>query len=90
MGFSAIVAAVEELLIRSSTLCLGSLAVLEASRRPVATSHRELHPKSGTAASSDDPLLAAVRIRLTTGCCSRLSGSPGPDRPLASAVRSAT
>src|ERR1700716_3637647 len=65
--FRAIVAAAEELLTQSPTLCLSNLAVLEASRYPVATGYHEPHPKFAIAGSSGDPLLDAVRTRLTTG-----------------------
>jgi hypothetical protein len=64
VGFSAIAAAVEELLSRSPTLCLASLAVLEASRHPMATGRRRLFSFTR---SSDDPLLDAVQSRLTSG-----------------------
>lgn len=64
MGFSAIVAAVEELLSRSATLCLASQAVLEASRHPMAMSRRRLF---SITRSSDDPLLDSVQSRLTSG-----------------------
>jgi hypothetical protein len=63
VGFSAIAAAVEEWLTRSPTLCLGNLAVLEASRYPMA---RRGHVLSTTPAS-DDPLLDTVRTRLGSG-----------------------
>ena len=65
--FRAIVAAAEELLTQSPTLCLANLAVLEASRYPVATGYHEPHPKFGIAGSSGDPLLDAVRTRLSAG-----------------------
>src|SRR6266850_4194035 len=67
MGFRGIVAATEELLTQSPTLCLANLAVLAALRYPVATGYHEPHPKFHIAGSSDDPLLDAVRTRLTTG-----------------------
>jgi hypothetical protein len=67
MGFRAIVAATEELLTQSPTLCLANLAVLAALRYPVATGYHEPHPKFAIAGSSGDPLLDAVRTRLTTG-----------------------
>ena len=54
MGF-VIVAAVEQLSIRSPSLCLANLAVLTTSRSPMATSCSHLGPES-----SDDPLLDAV------------------------------
>ena len=63
VGLGAIVAAVEELLTRSPTLCLANLAVLEASRYPMA---RRGHLFSTTPAS-DDPLLDTVRTRLSSG-----------------------
>jgi hypothetical protein len=63
VGFSAIAAAVEELLTRSPTLST-SLAVLEPSRHPMAPSRRRLF---SIMRSSDDPLLDAVRTRLTSG-----------------------
>jgi hypothetical protein len=81
VGFSAIAAAVEALLNRSPTLCLASLAVLEASRYPMA---RCGHP-FGTTPASDDPLLDTVRTRLSSGtlfpvdrksCTGRGSGKP--------------
>ena len=63
MGFSAIAAAVEALLTRSPTLCLANLAVLEASRYPMA---RRDHLFSPTP-ESEDPLLDTVRTRLSSG-----------------------
>jgi hypothetical protein len=63
VGLGAIVAAVEELLTRSPTLCLANLAVLEASRYPMA---RRGHLFS-TMPESDDPLLDTVRTRLRSG-----------------------
>src|SRR5258705_1051541 len=81
MGLGAIAAAVEALLTRSPTLCLASLAVLEASRYPMA---RGGHLFSTTPAS-DDPLLATVQTRLSScalfpvdrkSCTWRSSGKP--------------
>ena len=63
VGLGAIVAAVEELLTRSPTLCLANLAVLEASGYPMA---RRGHLFS-TTPESDDPLLDTVQTRLSTG-----------------------
>src|SRR5216684_1196929 len=63
VGLGAIVAAVEELLTRSPTLCLANLAVLEASRYPMA---RRGHLFS-TTPESEDPLLDTVRTRLSSG-----------------------
>jgi hypothetical protein len=63
VGFKAIAAAVEELLTRSPTLCLANLAVLEASRYPMArTPHLFSAPQP-----SDDPLLDTVGTRLRSG-----------------------
>ena len=85
MGFRAIVAATEELLTQSPTLCLANLAVLAALRYPVATGYHEPHPKFRIAGSSDDPLLDTVQTRLSRGtlfpvdrksCAGRGSGKP--------------
>jgi hypothetical protein len=63
VGLGAIVAAVEELLTRSPTLCLANLAVLEASRYLMARRGRLF----STTPESDDPLLDTVRTRLSSG-----------------------
>ena len=62
MGLGAIVAAVEEFLTRSPTLCLANLAVLEASRYLVARRGRlfSTMPES-------DPLLDTIQTRLRDG-----------------------
>jgi hypothetical protein len=81
MGLGAIAAAVEALLTRSPTLCLASLAVLEAARSPMARGG----PLFSTTLASDDPLLDTVQTRLSPGtlfpvdrksCAGRGSGKP--------------
>jgi hypothetical protein len=54
---------VEEWLTRSPTLCLANLAVLEASRYPMACRGHLFSTTPG----SDDPLLDTVRTRLGSG-----------------------
>ena len=85
MGLGAIVAAVEELLTRSPTLCLANLAVLEASRHSMARRGRLF----STTPESDDPLLDTVRTRLSSGtlfpidCKSSTGGAATSPAPFA-------